>query len=122
MATSTGMVVLVVEDEPLLVLLAEEVVRSAGFEPVFAWHADEALRLLEERNDIRVVFTDVDMPGAIDGMELAATVRRRWPSMEIIVVSGRPAAHLSRLPERVRFFSKPYPFDKIVSALRGLRS
>jgi two-component system, response regulator PdtaR len=69
-------VVLAVEDDPLLVILAEEIVESAGLEACFARRADEAIRILEQRHDVRVVFTDDDMPGAINGVDRALAVHR----------------------------------------------
>ena len=68
----TNKVVLVVEDEPLLLMLAGEIVEDAGFEPILAHKADEAILILESRDDISIVFTDVRMPGSMDGIRLAA--------------------------------------------------
>ena len=81
-------VVLVVEDEPLMLMDALDLVTGAGFEAIGAKNADEAILILENRNDIRVVFTDVNMPGSMDGIKLAHAVRNRWPPIEIIVTSG----------------------------------
>lgn len=80
--------VLIVEDEPLLRLMAIDVVEDAGFDAVEASDADEAIRILESRTDITIVFTDIDMPGSMDGLRLAAAVRDRWPPIRIIVTSG----------------------------------
>jgi CheY-like chemotaxis protein len=74
--------VLVVEDEALLRLMAVTVVEDAGFKPIEASNADEAVRILESRNDIRIVFTDINMPESMDGMKLAACIRDRWPPVE----------------------------------------
>ena len=115
-----GNIVLVVEDEPLVRMLAVEIAEEAGFEVIEASNADEAIILLETVPNIRVVMTDVDMPGSMDGLKLAAAVRDRWPPVEIIVVSGmqRPKAH--ELPERSVFFDKPYDFGKMVMQLRKM--
>lgn len=113
-------VVLVVEDEPLLLLDACDVVREAGFEPVRASNADEAIRILESRSDIRIVFTDVDMPGSMDGIKLAAAVRGRWPPIQFIVVSGFRNVALSELPAHSCFLGKPYESQKIIDALNKL--
>ena len=110
-------IVLVVEDEPLLLLNACDVVRDAGFDPVWASNADEAIRILEARSDICIVFTDVDMPGSMDGIKLAAAVRGRWPPIEFLVVSGFRDIELSELPDHSRFFSKPYDSQKVMDAL-----
>jgi CheY-like chemotaxis protein len=94
-------VVLVVEDEPLLRLMAVTMVENAGFAPIEAANADQAVRILESRTDIRIVFTDIDMPGSMDGMKLAACIRDRWPPVEIILTSGHVAARDVRaLPEK----------------------
>jgi two-component system, response regulator PdtaR len=119
--TSDNNVVLVVEDDCLLVPMAEELVLIAGFEPLSVRRADDAIRILEQCNEICVVFSDVDMPGAMNGVGLAGIVRRRWPSLGIILVSGRPREHFKELPEGVLLFAKPYPIDKVITALKSLR-
>jgi CheY-like chemotaxis protein len=91
-------VVLVVEDEPLLMMSAVDIVENAGFEAVEAGNADEAVRILESRTDIRIVLTDIDMPGSINGLKLAAAVRDRWPPIEIIIVSGHVRPKDDELP------------------------
>jgi CheY-like chemotaxis protein len=80
--------------------------------------ADDAIRILECRSDIRVVFTDVYMPGSMDGLKLAHAVRNRWPPTKIIVTSGRDLITEQDLPERGRFFAKPYDPIEITDALR----
>jgi len=109
-----------VEDEPLQLMMATALVEDAGFEPIPAINADEAIRILESRNDIRIVFTDVDMPGSMDGLKLAAAVRGRWPPIEIVVVSGHSPVQQHQLPERGVFFSKPYDEGQVVATLRKL--
>jgi CheY-like chemotaxis protein len=114
-------VVLVVEDEPLMLIDAVDLVSEAGFEAIGAKNADEAIRILESRDDIRIVFTDVNMPGSMDGIRLAHAVRHRWPPIEIIVTSGLTLANVQELlPERGIFFPKPYTPAQIASALHRL--
>jgi CheY-like chemotaxis protein len=114
-------VVLVVEDEPLMLIDAVDLVSEAGFEAIGAKNADEAIRILESREDIRIVFTDVNMPGSMDGIRLAHAVRDRWPPIEIIVTSGLTLANVQELlPERGIFFPKPYTPAQIASALHRL--
>jgi CheY-like chemotaxis protein len=113
-------VVLVVEDEPILRLMAVTVVENAGFEPIEASNADEAVRILESRNDIRIVFTDIDMPGSMDGMKLAACIRDRWPPVEIILTSGHVAPEDVKVPERGLFFPKPYDPQVVSRAMRRM--
>jgi CheY-like chemotaxis protein len=113
-------IVLIVEDEPLLRMMAVDMVEDAGFEAVEAADATEALRILETRLDIRIVFTDVDMPRGIDGMMLAALIRDRWPPIEIIVTSGHVTA--PRIPEGAVFFSKPFLPDQVIATMRRMAS
>jgi CheY-like chemotaxis protein len=115
------LVVLVVEDEPLLLIDAVDLVTEAGFEAIGVKSADEAIRILESRDDIRIVFTDVNMPGSMDGIRLAHAVRHRWPPIEIIVTSGLTLANVQELlPERGVFFPKPYKPAQVASALHRL--
>lgn len=112
-------VVLVVEDESFLRAMAVELAEEAGFAVVEAANADEAIAILERRNDIRIVFTDIDMPnGSMDGLKLAAAVRDRWPPVHIMVVSGHYAASQEELPAGSLFFPKPYQRDAVVAAMR----
>jgi CheY-like chemotaxis protein len=93
-------------------------IEDAGFEVVEAASADEAIRILECRSDIRVVFTDIHMPGSMDGLKLAHAVRNRWPPIKIMVTSGRELIAEQDLPEGGRFFAKPYNPIEILAALR----
>ena len=113
-------VVLIVEDEALLRMLAVEVVEDAGFVALEACDADEAVALLESRNDIAVLFTDINMPGSMDGLKLAHAVRNRWPPIKILVVSGQVWPPQSDLPSNSCFVSKPYATEAIVAELRSL--
>jgi CheY-like chemotaxis protein len=112
-------VVLVVEDEPLLLMMAAEIVEDAGFEAVPAHNADEAILILESRDDISIVFTDVRMPGSMDGIRLAAAVRDRWPPIKLVVVSGHVTGE-SELPSGTHFYRKPYVAEKIAASLHEL--
>lgn len=118
----TPITVLVVEDEPLVRMDISDQLQDFGFKVVEAAHADEAIDMLIANLDIRVVFTDVDMPGSMDGLKLAAAVRKRWPPIKIIVVSGHRRVHLDDIPAESRFFSKPYVAKDIASAIREMTS
>ena len=109
---------LIVEDEPLLRMHAVDLIEEAGFDTVEAANADEAIRILVSRTDVRIVFTDIDMPGSMDGLKLAAAIRDRWPPLDIIVTSGHTLPPPEAIPSRGRFFSKPYDEAKLVGALR----
>lgn len=113
-------IVLVVEDDPLLRLMAVDFIEDAGFDVVEAENADKAVAILETRTDIRIVFTDIDMPGSMDGMKLAAAVRDRWPPIEIIIVSGHKREQDIRLPLRAVFFSKPYDINTVTATLHQM--
>ena len=114
-----GPAVLIVEDEPLVRLCAAQTVEDAGYEVIEAESADEAIAILESRRDIRVIFTDIHMPGSMDGLKLAHAVRHRWPPIKIIVTSGRETIAPQDLPEGGRVFAKPYDPAKIRDTLRA---
>lgn len=113
-------VVLVVEDDMLIRLGAVDIVLSAGYEALEARDADEAIRLLEARPDIDLVFTDVQMPGTMDGIKLSHYIRERWPPVKLLVASGNAILEESLLPAGSRFFSKPYDDRAIADAMRRL--
>jgi two-component system, response regulator PdtaR len=113
-------IVLIVEDEFLLRMNAAESIGDAGFDVVEAGNADEAIAILEARPDIHVVFTDIQMPGSMDGLKLAQFVRGRWPPIKIVATSGFVNVGNDDLPEGSRFLPKPYRPEQIVSALREL--
>jgi CheY-like chemotaxis protein len=115
-------IVLVVENEAILRLMAVSVVEDAGFDAIEAGDADEAVRILEGRDDIRIVFTDIHMPGSMDGMKLAACIRDRWPPVEIILTSGHFAENDVVLPARGLFFAKPYDPVAVGNAMRRMVS
>ena len=111
----TRQVVLIVEDEALVRMAAVGMVEEAGFEVLEATSADEAILLLEARRDITVVFTDVEMPGSMDGLRLAHAVRGPWPPIKI-ATSGRYAVRDGDLPSGGLFLRKPYSPAQISSA------
>jgi CheY-like chemotaxis protein len=113
-------VVLIVEDEALVRMIAVDMIEQAGFEILEAANADEAILLLEGRRDITVVFTDIEMPGSMDGLRLAQAVRGRWPPIKIIATSGRCVVRDGDLPSGGVFLPKPYSSTQICNALRDL--
>lgn len=119
-AKSSPPVILIVDDEPLLRMLAVEMVEEAGYVALEAEDADAAITILESRLDIVLLLTDVNMPGSMDGLKLAHAVRNRWPPVKIIVVSGQMKLSESDLPLDSRFFSKPYHAATMISELRSL--
>ena len=113
-------VVLVVEDDFLIRICAFGMIEEAGFEVVAAANADEAMEILDIRLDVAVVFTDIQMPGSMDGLKLAATIRGRWPPIKIVATSGIVDVRRVDLPEGGRFVLKPYCAAEIVGTLREL--
>jgi CheY-like chemotaxis protein len=110
-------VVLVVEDDTLLRIDAADTIARAGYHVLEAANADAAIRLLEARSDIAVVFTDIEMPGSMDGLRLAHAVRHRWPPVKIIATSGKVSISHNDLPTGGRFVPKPYRPDQIARTL-----
>src|SRR3981081_1951718 len=113
-------VVLIVEDEFLFRMDAVDMIAAAGFEVVEAGNADQAIEVLESRRDITVVFTDIQMPGSMDGLKLARAVRGRWPPIRIVATSGRLDVSETDLPEGGRFLAKPYSPVQVTGVLREL--
>jgi len=109
--------VLVVEDEPFVRMIAAEGLEDAGFEVIEAASADEALHILDTREDVGVLFTDVNMPGSVDGVELARMVHRRWPDLRIIVTSGRDRPPV---PDDSLFLPKPYRPREVAHVIEEL--
>jgi two-component sensor histidine kinase/ActR/RegA family two-component response regulator len=112
--------VLVVEDEMMLRMRAVDIVEDAGFCSVEAVNADEALSILESRSDISLLFTDIQMPGSMDGLKLAHAVHDRWPAIKIILVSGQVSPSEAEKPADSRFFGKPLSVEKMISELQGM--
>lgn len=113
-------VVLIVEDEFLLRMNAVDMIAAAGFEAIEAANADEAIEILENHRDITVVFTDIQIPGSMDGLKLARAVRGRWPPIKIIATSGHVDVAETDLPDGGRFLPKPYNSHQIAGVLREL--
>jgi CheY-like chemotaxis protein len=111
-------VILIVDDEMLIRWGAVQIAEDADFEVIEAANADEAIEILENRSDVRIIFTDIHMPGSMDGLKLAHAVRDRWPPIKIIVTSGREHPNEDDLPEGGCFFPKPYDSPQIQAALR----
>lgn len=113
-------VVLVVEDEMLLRMRAVDMVEDAGFTPVEAVDADEAVAILESRSDIALLFTDIQMPGSMDGLKLAHAVRKRWPPIKIILVSGQLKLANIDIPADSRFFGKPLEAKEMIAEMQDM--
>ena len=115
---SENPVVLLVEDDGLLLMEASDTLADAGFTVLEATHADKALKVLENRDDVGVLMTDVDMPqGSMDGFALARLVARRWPAIPVLVVSGMGTPGPDDMPDGARFIPKPYAPSALVRTL-----
>jgi CheY-like chemotaxis protein len=113
-------VVLIVEDEMVLRMRAVDMVEDAGYTPLEAMDAAEAVAILESRSDVALMCTDIQMPGQMDGVGLAHAVHARWPAIAIIVVSGQlDLPHLD-LPPRSRFFGKPLNAADVIAEMRDM--
>ncbi len=110
--------VLVVEDEMVLRMRAVDIVEDAGFTAVEAVNADEAISILEARSDISLLFTDIQMPGSMDGLKLAHAVHDRWPAIKIILVSGQMNPSEAERPADSRFFGKPLGVEEMTAQLQ----
>lgn len=112
--------VLVVEDEFLVRMNAVFLLEEAGFGVIEAGSAEDAIALLESRKDIQIVFTDINMPGSMDGLRLAHAIRNRWPPIELVLTSGQMRVRNEDMPARGHFLSKPYDPNKLVEVVRLL--
>jgi DNA-binding NtrC family response regulator len=113
-------VVLIVEDEPLIRMSAVDLFEEAGFITFEAPNADEALVMLGQHPDITILFTDVDMPGTMDGLDLARKVSESDPGIHLIVGSGHRSVAPADLPHGALFFPKPYDLPRLTAAIQRL--
>ncbi len=112
--------VLIVEDEMVLRMRAVDIVEDAGFCAVEAANADQAISILQARSDISLLFTDIQMPGSMDGLKLAHAVHDRWPEIKIILVSGRVNPSAAERPPDSRFFGKPLSVEEMITELQAM--
>jgi two-component sensor histidine kinase/CheY-like chemotaxis protein len=113
-------IVLIVEDEMVLRMRAVDIVEDAGFVPIETVSADDAIKVLESRDDISLLFTDIQMPGSMDGLKLAHAVHARWPHIKIMLVSGQIAVADADKPVDSRFFAKPLENQQMIVELQKM--
>jgi CheY-like chemotaxis protein len=113
-------VVLVAEDQTLIRMGAVDQLEREGYEVLEAGNAAEALAIMQARPEVRILFTDIDMPGEFDGMELAEQVHRRWPKVLLLVTSGRQSLSDRDVPDDGMFVAKPYAGEELSGALKEL--
>jgi DNA-binding NtrC family response regulator len=115
-------VIVVTEDEVLVRTVAVELLNDEGFVTIEAEHAAAALEIIESRADeVDVLFTDIRMPGPMNGVELAHRVHTQWPWILLVIVSGNFSVSHAELPEGARFLSKPYSMQRVVDLIHELR-
>jgi len=112
--------IVVVEDDVFERMGASGMFLDAGYRVLEAGDADEALRFFDTNADIRLLFTDVSMPGSMSGSDLARHVAERWPRVGIIMASGRPRPH--KLPLNMLFHDKPYEPAAVLRQAREMTS
>jgi len=100
--------ILVVEDEALIRSCAADILEQHGYEVVEAATAADALEMLEARPEVRVLFTDINMPGKLDGVDLARLVHEHWPNIRLVITSGGREPTKAEIPDDGRFIAKPY--------------
>ena len=113
-------VILVVDDEPIIRLDAVAMMEDAGFAVIEAADAREALDVMTAHDDISVLFTDINMPGPFDGLELARQVHDRWPEVQLVITSGRVMLSQTEIPDHGHFIAKPYQTMAVVALLKSL--
>jgi DNA-binding NtrC family response regulator len=109
-----------VEDEPFIRLATADALEDAGFEVIETANAQAAQEVLLRRTDVRVLFTDVKMPGSMNGLELASLVRSRWPHISVVITSGHLEPGNGMLPQEAVFIAKPYSEQAPAMAIRAL--
>lgn len=112
--------ILIVEDDALVRMVGVEMLQDAGFEVNEAETADDAIAILEKSPEVELLFTDIDMPGSMNGLELAALVHQRWPNVQLLVTSGKHNVRNSDVPDDGRFLPKPYSSITVVNQIADM--
>ena len=119
-AVNSNPAILVVKDETLIRLWAAGLLEENGFSVLEAENAEAALKVLESRPDVELLFTDVQMPGSLNGMELAREVHARWPHVLLVITSGRERPTRAEIPDDGRFLAKPYNAEELLGQVKDL--
>ena len=118
--TAIKPLILVVDDEALIRFNAADILEEGGFAVVEAANAENALRVMAARPNIRLLFTDIHLPGTFDGLELTRRVRKRWPGVQFIITSGRVQPNAAEFPLESSFLPKPYSDADLLARVTGL--
>jgi len=112
--------ILVAEDNKLLRLLASDLLEEHGYTVVEADNSEEALKVMETRKDVRLLFTDIQMPPGCDGLELAREVHNRWPKVRLVITSGQVQPTRAEIADEARFIRKPYQAKDLLDQIDDL--
>jgi len=97
-----------------------DILEDAGFEVLEAGNADEAMTILGKHDDVRLLFSDVDMPGSMNGLKLAQLVHERWPTIRLLLTSGHHQLLEATLPDSGKFVSKPWTQEVLIKKIRDV--
>lgn len=111
-------IALVVDDEPLILMDTSDMISDEGYAVIEASSADEAFAFLESHPSLQLLFTDVQMPGQLNGFELARMVQERWPHIHVVVASGAARPGPDDLPSNASFIAKPISAELVREVLR----
>jgi len=117
MSSASRHVVLLVEDEPLIRLDTSMILEDAGYDVLEASNALQALAALERHPEIEILFTDINMPGPMDGLELAHRVHAAWPAVRLVVTSGKIPLAQAAIPNAGAFIAKPYSPEAVARVM-----
>ncbi len=117
---SSRRTILIVEDDAFVRMMGIDLLEDAGFEVIDAGNADHAMELLEGAAEVKLMFSDIDMPGTMNGLQLAKLVRQRWPDIRLLLTSGHHHVPQSQVPDDGRFVSKPYSSNAIISEITDM--
>ena len=122
MPQTVNAVVLIVEDEALIRMNAADRITQAGWQPLEAADAEEALTILARDSSVTVLFTDINMPGSMNGLELVERAYLSRPEIQIIITSGKEIVPRERMPMNGTFLAKPYDLDDLVNIVGARHS
>jgi CheY-like chemotaxis protein len=112
--------ILIVEDDIRVRAMGVDLLEVAGFEVRAAATADEAIAILKDASDVKLVFADVEMPGSMNGLQLADFVHQRWPDIRLLLTSGHYEPHELQISKGDLFLPKPYSIVTVVNAIDEL--
>jgi CheY-like chemotaxis protein len=112
--------IMIVEDEPLVRMCSADILENAGYVVIEAADADQAIVILNKRPEVHLLFSDVDRPGSMDGLDLANLVHERWPEIRLLLTSGNHRLAKEQMPESGEFLPKPCKQDVLIACVRQI--